>query len=160
MVDMNSRPKQDAADAHSIPRQKWAEEVGLQTIDVAGLVRHVSICLGDPSAARIELLDAGSRTEFSGTDYLDCLTQARRQLERDGRLLCCQGVRPDVHPSGQLRQFTNGREAYVHHLEPSSEALGAVDIFAPASPEDIVSLDEQRAAIIGFWNARHPANQL
>ncbi|MFB8169596.1 hypothetical protein ACFC60_16785 [Kitasatospora purpeofusca] len=160
MVDMNSRPKQDTADAKSVPRPKWSEEISLQTIDAAGLVRHVSIWLGDPSMALIELLDAGSRTEFSGTDYLDCLAQARRQLERDGRLLCCQGARPNVHPSGQLRQFSNGREAYVHHSEPSSGALGTVDIFAPASPEDVVNLDEQRAAIIGFWNARHLANQL
>lgn len=157
---MNSRPEQDTTDTSSVPQPKWTEEIGLQTIDTAGLVRHVSIYLGDPSTALIALLDAGSRTEFSGADYLDCLTQARRQLERDGRLLCCQGARPNVHSSGQLRQFTNGRQAYVRHSEPSSEVPETVDIFAPASPEDIVNLDDQRAAIIGSWNTRYLGNQL
>lgn len=155
---MNSRPDQDMTDTSSAPQPKWTEEIGLQTIDAAGLVRHVSIYLGDPSTALIALLDAGSCTEFSGADYLDCLTQARRQLERDGRLLCCQGARPNVHPSGQLRQFTNGRQAYVRHSKPSSEAPETVDIFAPASPEEIVNLDDQRTAIIGSWNARYPGN--
>ncbi|MFJ8473660.1 hypothetical protein [Kitasatospora sp. NPDC094011] len=157
---MNSRPEQDTTDISSSPQPKWTEEIGLQTIDTAGLVRHVGIYLGDPSTALIALHDAGSRTEFSGADYLDCLTQVRRQLERDGRLLCCQGARPNVHPSGQLRQFTNGRQAYVRPAEPSGEAPETVDIFAPAPPEDIVNLDDQRAAIIGSWNAGYPGNPL
>ncbi|MFJ4672783.1 MULTISPECIES: hypothetical protein [Streptomycetaceae] len=160
MVDMNHLPEQNRTDTSSVPRPMWTEEVGLQTVDAAGLVGHVRIYLAGLSAARIALLDTGSCTEFSGTDYLDCLTQARRQLERDGRLLCCQGARPNVHPSGQLRQFTNGRQAYVRRPGPSSAATETVDIFAPASPEDIVNLDDQRTAVIDSWNARHPANQL
>lgn len=157
---MNSRSEQDTTDDSSVRQPKWTEEISLQTVDAAGLVRNVTIYLGDPSTALIALLDAHSRTEFSGTDYLDCLTQARRQLERHGRLLCCQGARPNVHPSGQLRQFTNGRQAYVRHSEPRSEVSEAVDIFAPASPGDVVNLDDQRAAIMSFWNARHPGNQI
>lgn len=79
---MNSRPEQDTTDITSVPQPQWTEETGLQTVDTAGLVRHVSIYLGDPSTVLIALLDADSRTEFSGTDYLDSLTQARRQLIR------------------------------------------------------------------------------
>ncbi|MDX2678750.1 hypothetical protein [Streptomyces soliscabiei] len=105
MAGMNGRSEQGNTDDTSVPRPKWTEEMGLQTVDAAGLVRHVTIYLGDPSTALIALLDTHSRTEFSGTDYLDCLSQARRQRERDGRLLCCQGARPNVHPSGQLRQL-------------------------------------------------------
>lgn len=160
MVGMNSRSEQDTTDDSDVPRPKWTEEIDLQTVDAAGLVRHVTICLSDPSTALIVLLDAHSRIEFSGTDYLDCLSQARQQLERDGRLLCCQGARPNVHPSGQLRQFTNGRQAYVRYSERQSEGSEIVDIFAPAPPEDVVNLDDQRAAIISSWNVRHPGNRI
>ncbi|MFG2918933.1 hypothetical protein ACGF0D_39380 [Kitasatospora sp. NPDC048298] len=120
----------------------------------------MTIYVGQPSTALIALLDGESLTQINGTDYLDCLTQARRQLERDGRLLCCQGARPDVHPSGQLRQFTNGRQAYVSFPDARGEAPETVDIFAPAAPEDAVTLDDQRAAIIRAWNAQHPRNRI
>lgn len=83
----NSRSEQDTTDDNAVPRPKWTEEIDLQTVDAAGLVRHVTICLSDPSTALIALLDAHSRIEFSGIDYLDCLSQARQQLERDGRIL-------------------------------------------------------------------------
>lgn len=108
---MNRRSEQDTTDDSDVPRPKWTEEIDLQTVDAAGVVRHVSICLSDPAIALIVLVDAHSRIEFSGTDYLECLSQARQQLEHDGRLLCCQGALPNVHPSRQLRQFTNGRQA-------------------------------------------------
>jgi hypothetical protein len=71
MVGMNSRSEQGKTDDSSVPRPKWTEEIDLQTVDAAGRVRHVAIYLGDPSTALIALLDARSRTEFSGTDYLD-----------------------------------------------------------------------------------------
>jgi hypothetical protein len=160
MAGMKNRSGHDTSDDSSVPQPKWTEEIDLQTIDAAGLVHHVTICLSDPSTALIALIDAHSRTEFSGTDYLDCLSQARRQLELDGRLLCCQGARLNVHPSGQLRQFTNGRQAYVRHWEPWSEGTETVDIFAPAPAGDVATLDDQRAAIVSSWNARHPGNQI
>lgn len=112
MVGMNSRSEQDTTDDSDVPQPNWTEEIDLQTADAAGLVRHVTICLSDPFTALIALLDAHSRMEFSGTDYLDCLSQVRQHLERDGRLLCCQGARPNVHPSGQqgrvLARHANG----------------------------------------------------
>lgn len=33
-------------------------------------------------------------------DYLSCLLAVREYLEEQGQLLCCQGARPDVWPSG------------------------------------------------------------
>ncbi|MFJ7912694.1 hypothetical protein [Kitasatospora sp. NPDC096204] len=157
---MNSRFEQDRSSDSNVPRPQWTEEFGLQTVDSDGLVESVTIYVGQPSTALIALLDGESLTQINGTDYLDCLTQARRQLEQDGRLLCCQGARPDVHPSGQLRQFTNGRQAYVRFPDARGEAPETVDIFAPASPEDAVTLDDQRAAIIRAWNAQHPRNRI
>ncbi|MEV0192197.1 hypothetical protein AB0I39_27120 [Kitasatospora purpeofusca] len=160
MVDMDSRFEQDRSSDSDLPQPQWTEEIGLQTVDPDGRVQPVTIYVGQPSAAVVALLDGGSLTEISGTDYLDCLSQARRQLERDGRLLCCQGARPDVHPSGQLRQFTNGRQAYVRFPDARGEVRATVDILDPASPEDVVSLDDQRAAVIRAWNAQHPGSQI
>ncbi|MEU3571492.1 hypothetical protein AB0E96_24150 [Kitasatospora sp. NPDC036755] len=157
---MNNRIGQDSSPDSNVSQPKWTEEVGLQTVDADGLFRSVTVYIGQPSTALLALLDGGSLTEISGSDYLDCLIQARRQLERDGRLLCCRGARPDVHPSGQLRQFTNGRQAYAHFLDARGEAPETVDVFGPASPEDVVSLDDQRTAIIRAWNTRHPGNQI
>ncbi|MFF4838385.1 hypothetical protein [Streptomyces sp. NPDC001315] len=132
----------------------------LQTVDADGGIQEVIIQIGKPSTAMVELLDDQFRTAFRGTDYLDCLTQVRKQLEHKGRLLCCQGARPNVHPSGQLRQFTNGRQAYVLPSGTHDEAHTTVDIFAPVLPGNVVSLDDQRISVISYWNARHPRNQI
>jgi hypothetical protein len=78
MAGMKTRSGHDTSDDSSVPQPKWTEEIDLQTVDAACLVHHVTICLSDPSTALIALIDAHSRTEFSGTDYLDCLSQARR----------------------------------------------------------------------------------
>ncbi|MFG2905189.1 hypothetical protein ACGF13_09025 [Kitasatospora sp. NPDC048286] len=125
-------------------------------MDRDGVLRPIVIRLGPPDATIVALLDDGSPTEISGTDYLDCLTRIRRRLEQDGRLLCCQGARPGVHASGQLRQFTGGREAYVHDPNARGEALATVDVFDPARPEEVVSLDEQRAAFFRLWKREAP----
>ncbi|WP_331745069.1 hypothetical protein [Kitasatospora sp. NBC_01300] len=156
----HEQERDDIAHADRGRRPSWTEEMALQTVDSAGAIRHVTVYIGAPSAALITLIDADSCTEISGADYLDCLTQARRQLEQEGRRLCCQGARPNVHPSGQLRQFTNGREAYVHPSDAASGISETADIFAPALPEDVVRLDEQRAAILASWNARSRTNPI
>ncbi|MFD5435017.1 hypothetical protein ACFWJ4_23065 [Kitasatospora sp. NPDC127067] len=157
---MNSGLGKDRTSDSSISPASWIEEVRLRTVDPDGSLRPVVLRIGPSSSALIALLDDGVLTEISGTDYLDCLAQARRQLERDGRLLCCQGSRPDVHPSGQLRQFSNGRQAYVRFPDLQGEAPEIVDIFAPAEPGDVVGLEDQRAAIVRAWNARHPGHQI
>ncbi|MFJ6773494.1 hypothetical protein ACIQOV_21495 [Kitasatospora sp. NPDC091257] len=157
---MNSGLGEDSTSNSSISPASWIDEVSLRTVDPDGLLRPVVLRIGPPSGALIALLDDDVLTEISGTDYLDCLAQARRQLERDGRLLCCQGARPDVHPSGQLRQFSNGRHAYVRFPDLQGEPPEIVDIFAPAEPGDVVGLEDQRAAVIRAWNARHPGSRI
>ncbi len=44
--------------------------------------------------------------------------------------------------------------------EAENEAPVTVDIFAPALPGDIVSLHEQRASVVTYWNARNPDHQI
>jgi hypothetical protein len=138
---------------------EWTEEIRLPTVDANGDTQEVTIRLGAPSVARAALLDQGSTTVVTGTDYLNCLAQLRAHLERQGRLLCCQGARPDVFPSGQLRQFGNGREAYVLRPAGGRAAPEVVDIFAPASPGDVVTLDAQRTAVLAFWRARRAGRE-
>lgn len=139
---------------------EWAETVSLQTVGADGGMRDVIVRISTPSACLIELLDDGSRTVIRGADHFDCLAQLRRQLEREGRLLCCQGARPNVHPSGQLRQFTDGRLAYVLPSDAQNEESETVDIFAPALPGEVVSLEDQRISVVSYWNARHPGNRI
>jgi hypothetical protein len=93
----------------------------------------------------------GSEIRFEGDDLFECLINARLELESRGLLLCCQGCRPDVFPSGMLRQMNGGRFAYqLHRNAPLSEA-DIVDIFAQAEPNAVASVSGQRAAVMEFF---------
>jgi hypothetical protein len=108
-----------------------------------------------------EILDrggAGLRMRFSGGDWrsfhesnlFKCLLNARTDLEKEGRMLCCQGARPDVFPSGMQQQMDNGRFGTV--LVRSEEEREVVDIFGAAEPSQVTSVDAQRAAVYQFFN--------
>ncbi|WP_326568935.1 hypothetical protein VSH64_45520 [Amycolatopsis rhabdoformis] len=109
----------------------------------------------------LEILDgegAGLRMKFSGRDWqsftgsnlFKCLLCARTALEKEDLLLCCQGARPDVFPSGMQQQMEHGRFAAV--LSRSGEEEGAVDIFAAAEPSQVTSVEAQRVAVYQFFN--------
>lgn len=85
--------------------------------------------------------------EGAGQDALDCLLNTRRQLEEHGILLCCMGARPDVWPSGMLRDWSDGREAYLHREGVQVTEDDVVGIFDPADPADIGTVEEQLAAL-------------
>jgi hypothetical protein len=74
----------------------------------------------------------------------------RRHLEAKGRLLCCQGARADVWPSGLLRQFTDGRCAYVLERDRGGRPLEEVDIFSPAPAQLVVTVAAQERAVRAF----------
>lgn len=50
-----------------------------------------------------------------------------------------------------LRQFENGRRAYVLDHDRRGEALETVDIFAPAPAEMVVSVVAQSKAVFAFF---------
>jgi hypothetical protein len=129
------------------------EVLALPTVDAQGVLVEVTLRLGDSGSARVELNDQGVVVEVHGDDYLDCLMQIRERLEADGRLLCCQGARADVWPSGMLRQFSDGRQAYVLDREQPSLM---VDVFAPADPAQVVSISRQRDAVYAFHGRPRP----
>ncbi|MFF8592283.1 hypothetical protein ACF061_12680 [Streptomyces sp. NPDC015220] len=112
-----------------------------------------------------EILDedgAGLRMKFSGRDWrsfsesnlFKCLLSARTDLEKEGLLLCCQGARPDVFPSGMQQQMDNGRFAAV--LSRSAEKRETVDIFGAAEPSQVTSVEGQRVAVYQFFNLPLP----
>src|SRR5207244_9009274 len=58
-------------------------------------------------------LDDGRTVSADASDYFESLLLVRRELEHDGLLVCCQGARRDVWPSGMARDMGAGLEAYV-----------------------------------------------
>ncbi|MFD5883213.1 hypothetical protein [Streptomyces yangpuensis] len=92
----------------------------------------------------------GDWKSFTESNLFKCLLSARTDLEKEDLLLCCQGARPDVFPSGMQQQMDNGRFAAV--LSRSAEEKEIVDIFAAAEPSQVTSVEGQRVAVYQFFN--------
>ncbi|MFQ6225770.1 hypothetical protein [Nocardia sp. NPDC002869] len=122
----------------------------LTAVDSAGVLWPVLLRPGELSVTRVELVGQGVFGSVDD-DYLSRLLAVREYLEERGQLLCCQGARPDVWPSGMLRQFDNGRRAYVLGHDQRGDELETVDIFAPAPAEMVVSVAEQGKAVFAFY---------
>ncbi|MEO3875684.1 hypothetical protein ABGB18_43460 [Nonomuraea sp. B12E4] len=135
----------------NVPERTPPEEtLRLDIVDHEGRTTEATLLLCDSVPARLALTCRGLRLEVSGDDLLDCLIGLRRRLEAEGLKLCCQGARADVWPSGQLRQFTNGRLGYVLAARAPGEAFEEADLFAPARPGEIVSILHQWEAVARF----------
>jgi hypothetical protein len=81
-----------------------------------------------------------------GQDLFEALATVRRDLERSGARLDCNGSRREVFPSVMLRQSSGGRFAYVLSMPRTAERPPAVDILAPAPDgADLVTVAEQQA---------------
>lgn len=124
----------------------------LQTVDGDGRIVPITLRLaGGPGAtalsARTLERDYGA---FTGADLVDCLVDLRLRLEADGLLLCCQGARVNVWPSGQLRQFADGRQGYVLTRRAPGQVHEIVDLLDPASPAQAVSVEDQRRFVYEF----------
>jgi hypothetical protein len=85
--------------------------------------------------------------QYPGTDLFDCLLSLREDLESHGLLLCCQGARKNVSPSGMTRQMSNGRLAYALPLGRQVSDDDLVEVFAPADCGDVASIVEQKEEI-------------
>jgi hypothetical protein len=80
-------------------------------------------------------------------DLFAALMTIRQQLENAGVLVCCQGARPDVYPSGMSSQMSGGRLAYHLHAGRRSTADDLVDILDPADCSNVVTVQQQREAV-------------
>ncbi|MFI9814353.1 hypothetical protein [Saccharothrix variisporea] len=103
----------------------------------------------DGEPALIMELPGEGRRSFTGADYFLCLIDVRRELEHYGLLLCCQGARADVFPSGMQSQVELGRYARVLTREPEKRAV--VDIFDPADVSEAATLEAQKIAVYEFF---------
>jgi hypothetical protein len=124
----------------------------LHTVDGDGRIAPIALRVaGNPGAtvlhARSLERDYGT---FTGADLVDCLGDLRLRLEADGLLLCCQGARVNVWPSGQLRQFADGRQGYVLTRRARGQVHEIVDLLDPAPPAQAVSVEDQRMFVYEF----------
>lgn len=113
---------------------------------------QVSLELADqtPTTLHMKVGDSVSQ-EFQASNWFNCLIEARLSLESEGFLLCCQGARPDVFPSGMLQQMNLGRFAYYLKSGASLSEDDVVDIFAPADISEVASVEDQRVAVFKFF---------
>lgn len=125
----------------------WEERL-LDVRESLGTLRscRIRFSLGPPWWVRIVMED-GQEREAAGEDLFECLLAIRAGLEQDGMLLCCQGARLDVHPSGMSRHSTGGRLAYrlSSHRKPTREDI--VDIFDRADPATVGTVAAQQAEV-------------
>ncbi len=103
--------------------------------------------IGDVSPWRLRLECGDDEYSSEGLDLFESLTSLRLQLESGGLLLCVNGARADVYPSGMSRQMAGGRMAYqlARGRRPGREDL--VDIFDAACCDWVVGVDEQLASV-------------
>lgn len=114
----------------------------------------VEIEITDSGVPMIQLTREDRRVEiYRGPDLFECLKEARKSLEEQGLLLCCQGARPMVFPSGMGRQMSNGRLAYPLRRDPPLTDLDLVDIFAPAPYSEVGTIEDQRRAVMSFFRS-------
>jgi hypothetical protein len=85
--------------------------------------------------------------KYLGVDLFECLISVRADLESQSLLLCCQGARKNVSPSGMTRQMSNGRLAYLLPVGRPVSDEDLVDVFAPADCSEVVSVADQKAEI-------------
>ena len=93
-------------------------------------------------------LELGDRRyAVTGLDLFDSLTSLRGALEAEGILICIEGARADVYPSGMSRQMGGGRRAYRHVPGRRPDRSDLVDIFDATCCSGVVSVDDQLASV-------------
>lgn len=129
-----------------------AEEVLLQTVDGSGGTAPITLYV-ETRFTRVTITATsgiGTVGPVVGGDLLDALTELRRHLGDRGLLLCCQGARINVWPSGMLRQFSHGRSGYVLGTRLEDGSFEVVDLLAPAPPVQVVNVAEQQEFVRAF----------
>jgi hypothetical protein len=124
----------------------WSESSVLAVRRGVLLPVRLRLAVGHPCLVEV-WVDSERRQCGEGLDLFEALAEARRQLERQGLFLLCNGSRRDVYPSPMQRQAAHGRRAYVLTLPRSTSRPRTVDIFEAAPADaDIATVDDQRAA--------------
>ncbi|MDT0347642.1 hypothetical protein [Streptomyces litchfieldiae] len=110
-----------------------------------------------PYALEVRRGTVESSTTYEAKDLFAALIDLRLALEAEGLLLCCQGARGDVTSSGMERQ-AGGRHVFPFSPDTREIRRDSVDIFAPAAPDEVVTVEEQRRAIFALHGLPDPAS--
>lgn len=102
---------------------------------------------------RLELLTRvgkyGAPYTATAPDMFEALVRLRRQLEPAGLMIAVQGSRRDTYPSAMLADMGGGERIYVMRPGHPARLDDLVDTFADAEPDQLATVDEQRA----YWKA-------
>jgi hypothetical protein len=124
----------------------------LSAVDAEGRNEAVDLDMLDTPDAAIRLRRSdGSVEDVTASDLFECLIKVRLLLESHGLLLCCQEARPNVFPSGLNRQMSNGRLAYPLRRMPPLTDDDLVDIFKPAEPSEVGTVEQQMDFVRSFY---------
>lgn len=127
------------------------EPIELRAISPGKSFTPVSIQVLDVDGGGLRMRFTGGEWQhFSEPNLFKCLMSLRTYLEKQELLLCCQGARPDVFPSGMQQQMEGGRFTTI--LSRLSDGKEVVDIFAAAEPSQVASVEGQRIAVYRFFN--------
>jgi hypothetical protein len=88
-------------------------------------------------------------------DYFACLISVRRELEAEGLVVCCQGARKNVWPSGMDRDMGAGLVAHVLTIGRKPRRDEHVRVLAPADAELIGTVTEQEQYFEAWRRSRH-----
>lgn len=109
--------------------------------------------IGPNHAAKLDLKWADNALQSQGHDLFDALIELRRELENQGRNIAVQGACADVWPSGSSREQPGGRKAYRLPAGRVPTPDDLVDIFGPAAPAEVVTVDEQNEAVQRYFSS-------
>lgn len=111
------------------------------------LPAHLRVSEAGDDLYRVEIVLGERVVVGTGGDCFDALIEARRHLESQGVLVCVEGARKDVWPSGMARSMGGGRKAYRMTLGKQALKSDLVDIFAEAqTPSSIADQEAYRRA--------------
>lgn len=91
----------------------------------------------------ISISAGADEKEFIGEDVFDAFLALRRAFEEADCRVVCAGARLDTYPSGMSRSMGGGRKAYILEVGSTPRLSDIIDIFAPAEPSQVVTVDQQ-----------------
>jgi hypothetical protein len=90
----------------------------------------------------------------TGPDMFEALVRLRRQLEPDGLMVAVQGARRDTYPSGMARDMGGGMQVYVLRPGGASGRGDLVKTLDDAAPDQLATVEEQKAFAAAWRNEK------
>jgi hypothetical protein len=81
---------------------------------------------------------------LEANDFYDCLNALRIILEKQDLFPLCNGATKNIAVSRMTRQMGHGMKCYQIELEKQASIKSMVDLFDPAKPVFVVTVEEQK----------------